>query len=446
MANATIVQLGSANFGAPATTFEQEFSEARGRGRARRQARRTDRAKKRSERKSQRQALRQGRKAERQKRRADMRDTRRARREESRNKRNESRLARRQRRQEARQMRRDTKADAELSRDARAMEQEEMMNERYADEPIDDAGYEDEGGYAEEGGYDEGGYDEGAYAEEGGYDDEGGYDEEGGDYGDEEGGYDEGYEFDGDNYEFFDDSEGETPFDFADGSGVQVAPAVQDVANRIEWNKELCCRLRDKAASGQMPQAMAQDEIAKSVERIDELKSCLDAWCNFEGEFMSDAKGGVQFKKTDAATRAKLANKFKRKERIMALRAALAKAKNDRKRVAVKPISGKRAGLSAAMSKRGGLKQNVTNVEMGLAPKIGNQKIVIPARVSNADGTPTGIIGVDDAGDIDSRYTEVKLGADGDKTTTSKIPMKPILIAVGVGALIAVGYYFMKKK
>ena len=443
MANATIVQLGS-SFDSTATTFEQEFSEARGRGRARRQARRQDRIKKRDERRSTRQATRQGRKAARQTRRAEMRDTRRQRRQDSKMRRVEARQDRKMRRSEGRQARKDVKAQRELDRDAAAMEQQNMMDEGYGEEmPLDepimqDQAY-DEGGY-DEGGYsEEGGYDEGAYAEEGGYDEEGGYEDEGG-Y-EEEGGYDEeGYEFDGDNYEFFDDGEGETPFDFADGSGVQVAPMVQDVANRIEWNKELCCRLKDKAASGTIPQAMAKDEIAKSVQRIDELKSCLDAWCNFEGEFMSDANGNVQFKKVDGATRAKLANRYKRKERIMALRAALAKAKNERKRLG----SGRRIINRTAQVARP--MQSVTSVEMGLSPKIGNQRIVIPAKLSNADGNPTGIIGIDDAGAIDSSYIDIKLGADGDKSKTSKLPMKPILIAVGIGALIGIAYFAFKKK
>ena len=64
--------------------------------------------------------------------------------------------------------------------------------------------------------------------------------------------------------------------------------------------------------------------------------------------------------------------------------------------------------------------------------------------MSNADGTPTGIIGLDDAGDIDSRYIDIKLGADG--STSSKLPMKPILIALGVGALLGVAYLAFKKK
>ena len=503
MANATIVQLGS-SFDSTATTFEQEFSEARGRGRARRQARRQDRIKKRDERRSTRQAARQGRKATRQKRRADMRDTRRQRRQDSKMRRTEARQERKMRRTEGRQARRDVKAQRELDRDAAAMEQQAMMDERYGedmpmDEPVmQDAAYAEEGGY-DDGGYDAGGYDDGGYADEGGYDeeggyaDEGGYDEEGG-YADE-GGYDEeGYEFDGDgfsfadgddddddsdfdgdSYEFFDDNEGETPFDFADGSGTQTPPVVQDVANRIEWNKELCCRLRDKAAAGQIPQDVAQAEINKSVGRISELQSCMDMWCNMEGDFVSDASGTTKFVATAKPTaKGRLANKFKRKQRIASLKAALQKAKNARKRSAVKPklSMGKRRKLASlppaqrqrlmqawgvapkaapmaapmaapTMASVPTMASAPTMVSASLSPRIGGQKIIIPAQVSGADGS-TGIIGLDGANDFDSRYTEVKLGADGGKS--SKFPTKPILIAVGIGALIGVAYLAFKKK
>jgi hypothetical protein len=85
-----------------------------------------------------------------------------------------------------------------------------------------------------------------------------------------------------------------------------------------------------------------------------------------------------------------------------------------------------------------------TMVSASLSPRMGGQKIVIPAQVSGADGNPTGIIGLDGANDFDSRYTEVKLGADGGKS--SKFPTKPILIAVGIGALIGVAYLAFKKK
>ena len=88
-----------------------------------------------------------------------------------------------------------------------------------------------------------------------------------------------------------------------------------------------------------------------------------------------------------------------------------------------------------------------TMVSASLSPRIGGQKIIIPAQVSGADGNPSGIIGLDGANDFDSRYTEVKLGADGDKSgKTSKFPTKPILIAVGIGALIGIAYLAFKKK
>ena len=408
MANPTIVSLGSANISAPIISFDQEFSEARGRGRARRQKRKMERV---ANRKTRRTARQQGRL-------------------EKKKSRVQARTERRTMRADNREQRRAQKAEGKLSRERAQLEQErefapedELEEEGYAEESempqesgggySEDAGYETEMG----GGYDEGDYDEGGY-DEGGYD-EGGYDEE-------------GFEFDGDTYEYFSDSEGETPFDYADGSGTKISPNIQDVANRIEWNKELCCRLKDKAIKGMISPSDARGEIEQSKARINELQSCMTAYCNFEGEFVSDAEGSTKFIRCEIPIDISSARKA---ERMRAVKSAISNAQNSRTRTG----SGRRMVNRSAVGRRAVNRQSrpmesVTNVEMGLSPKISSQRIEVPARTSSANGEPTGIIGIDDRNDFDANVREIKLGVDGTKTT--KIPFKPILIGLGVGAIV----------
>jgi hypothetical protein len=122
-------------------------------------------------------------------------------------------------------------------------------------------------------------------------------------------------------------------------------------------------------------------------------------------------------------------------ERMRAVKAAISNAKNSRNRSgAGRRIVNRSSVGRRAVNRQSRPMESVTNVEMGLSPKISNQQITIPAKMSSANGEPTGIIGIDDRNDLDANVREIKLGVDGTKTT--KIPFKPILIGLGVGAIV----------
>jgi hypothetical protein len=415
MENSTIVTLGSTSLSAPIITFDQEFSEARGRGRARRQKRKMERI---TARKTRRKARQEGRL-------------------EKKKSRVQARTERRTMRADNREQRRAQKAEGKLSRERAQLEQEREFE---PEEEPEVGGYDEESEMPEQGG---GGYSEDAgYETEmgGGYEEEGGYEDEG-EY-EDEGGYDEESEFDGDTYEFFSDSEGETPFDYADGSGTKVSPSIQDVANRIEWNKELCCRLKDKAMKGMISPQDARGEIDQIKTRVSELQSCMTAYCNFEGEFVSDADGSTKFMPCERPSGISSARKA---ERMRAVKSAISNAQNSRNRTgagkrmvnrsgAGRRIVNRSANGRRAVNRQSNPMESVTNVEMGLSPKMSNQQITIPARMSSANGEPIGVIGIDDRNDFDANVREIKLGVDGTKTT--KIPFKPILIGLGVGAIV----------
>jgi hypothetical protein len=196
-----------------------------------------------------------------------------------------------------------------------------------------------------------------------------------------------------------------------------------------------------------MPQELAEKEIDKAQLRIDELQSCMDAYCNFDGDFFDSADGLKKFKFQPR----RAATKEERARRISALRKALTVAKNDRTR-----ISGKRKKLRE-MAKRGnrlakkmlerenlkrlalqgteaGMK-GLTQIQSSLQPKVAPQSIVVPAK-SNADGYSNSY-------DLDAENVDIYLGADGDKTT--KFPVKPILIGLGVAAVVVAGYFIIKR-
>jgi len=73
-------------------------------------------------------------------------------------------------------------------------------------------------------------------------------------------------------------------------SNVAVNPTVQDIANKIEWNKELISRLRIKAAKERGQNLSTENtlmDIEKRKLRIAELENQIQGYANAEGEFSS---------------------------------------------------------------------------------------------------------------------------------------------------------------
>jgi hypothetical protein len=376
METATIITLGNRTTPTP-TSFEEafgEFSEARGRGRARRQKRRMERI---ENRKTRRKARQEGRL-------------------EKKRGRVEARTQRRTMRAENRESRRNMKSEGKRGRERADLEQEREFAPE--DAPEGDSGYapegessyepQSQGGYAEESGYaPQGSYDEGGYAEEQGGYDEGGY-------------YDEGDGFDNESYEFDGADEMiDAPY------SPKVNEDVADAAKRIEWNLELASRLKDKQKSNPSPKIA--EAINNCKVRVSELNSQLNGYCNFEGDFVSDADGDRRFQRTSDV---QVSSNRKRRNASEVRRA---------RRIA-------RAERNAIRKKQG-----MTPVQDILNPEISENRIEIPAKELGSNAT--GIIGLDNAMDYDANATEITLGFAGGKT--SKIPFKAIAIGVAVGAL-----------
>jgi len=279
----------------------------------------------------------------------------------------------------------------------------------YADEQ--GGGYADEqgGGYADEQG--------GGYADEqgGGYTDEqgGGYaDEQGGGYADEESGEyseeqemgDYGYEDEGYDYsEPFDGIPVDASFSEMDDSGkaskkVQVDPNLQDLVNKIEWNKELVSRLEHKRKKGVANPSDTSKSIIERKKRIAELESQLEMYLGFDSYSMANGMSERQVKNEVARRRMEV---NQARKRAMAIRLG---SKKERELAEMTNRS-----LKSKMGRNHG--GDVTPVDVDLKPEIKSNRIIVPAEESSS---ATGIIGLDDAGDYDSRELDIKLGADGD--------------------------------
>ena len=393
-------------------------------------------------------------------RRKQKRSTRKERREELRNVRKEGRGARREMRKENRGERKELRQQTrQTKRDIRkgvkpqeevseAQVQEDQMMEQVPQEQPEiqdtsaqeqdsqdqgsqdagsqDTGSQDQGAYSDEGGSsDEGGYsDEGSYSDEGGSSDEGGYSDEGDDQGFQEDG---NYDFDGD----YSDLDGIQLEDFSEMSdsqkpSVKVNPAISDICNKIEWNKELCRKLeQSRDRYGNINNLTAK--IQERKRRIGQLENTLK---NYEqnGLDYSSAEGDLvpSMRRSDGR-----ANPVKSKE----IREARIRARRRRRNI------------------------NATPVSKNLDAKISNQRIVIPPSFSNAAGT--GLIALDDSGDYDADELDIKMSnangetielgsnangetieltsnADGQKS----INWTAVAIGVGIGAL---GIYLMKR-
>jgi hypothetical protein len=329
---ATIITLGNASLPTVTSSFDDAFgqhSEFFGKkARARRQARRMERINNRRERRKARQEMR----LEKKKRRV------------------EGRAERRAIRSTARQRRRDERSEGKRRRERADLEQEREMNPEEEEGGGQDDGGQDEGGYAPQSRYSEdeeqgnggqGGYDE----EEGGGEDseefDGDYDDFDGDYDDFDG--DDTDDFDGD----YDDFDGDEDTDGFDGeyddfdgnyemsdspvSPPVINPIVADAAQKIEWNLELASRLNDKASMSPSPKIT--DTIADCQNRVAQLESSMDGYCNFDGDFMSTADGKLKYQFTRGMKPLSIAE---RKKRWQEVRAARLKARAERNAMRMK--------------------------------------------------------------------------------------------------------------
>jgi len=266
--------------------------------------------------------------------------------------------------------------------------------------------------------------------------------------------------------------------EFTDG-GVKVNPTIQDIANKIEWNKELISRLRIKAAK-ERGQNLSTDETLMDIEkrklRITELENQIQGYANAEGEFSSangcycsydgmsddmdsdfdgdgldgtdlmnafDGEGldgeGLMSSATGEGFR--MARSMQ-KRRLGEMRRNMPKNRLQQQRIAGKRRKevGRAYSLARqernkyAISKRTNdsvaKRSSVTPVSSSLKPAISPNRIEVSL---NASGT--GNIGLDNVNDFDapsSRIFEMTSGADGSK---SPINVKGVLIGVGIAAV-----------
>ena len=440
-------------------TFEEafgEYSELRGKRRQKRQDRRMDKIEARRERRKAREEARRekklgriqtrdevksGRRLNRQRRRTDVMEARQDRRTGRMEKVQDRRTGRKKKRLERRELGREEDERDDLGTGASSSDPidrpsggSDSQSGGAPSDSQDGGGYADEqgGGYADEqgGGYaDEqgGGYaDEqgGGYADEqggGGYADEqgGGYaDEQGGGYADEQGGggddsgeYSEeqemgdyGAEEEGYDYsEPFDGIPVDASFSEMDDSGkaskkVTVNPKLQDLVNKIEWNKELVSRLEDKRKKGVANPSDTSKSIIERKKRIAELESQLEMYLGFDSYSMANGMSERDMRNEVARRRMEVNSA---RQRARAIRMG---SKNER---SMADMTNRR--LRAKMGRNHG--GDVTPVDVDLKPEITSNRIIVPAEKSSM---ATGIIGLDDAGDFDSRELDIKLSADGD--------------------------------
>jgi hypothetical protein len=317
----------------------------------------------------------------------------------------------------------------------------------YADEQ--GGGYADEqGGGSTDEGYSEEGYEDeqgGDYSEEG--DDSGDYSDETemGDYGTEDEGYDYSEPFDG--------IPVDASFSEMDDSGkaakkISVKPKLQDLVNKVEWNKELVARLEAKRTQGVVNPSEVSKAIIDRKRRIQELQGQLEMYLGFAGDY-SGANGMSEREVNNEVAKRRM-EVGKAQQVARAIRNG---AKDER-------FSAKMTNRSISSKMKGTHGGDTTPVDVDLKPEFSNRRIVVPA--SNFGGT--GIRGIDDAGDFDAREIDIKLGADGDMRepygmdtdfyygvngeTARKINWTGVILGVAVGALAIYGikkYNLLKK-
>ena len=414
-------------------TFEEAFgdySDARGRGRARRKSRKLSKI---ADKREVKQARRGGRQADR----LARRSTRKGARQEMRSSQQEARQERKNVRSSGRQSRKDSKNVSEQDRENYNQDQE---NTRLSKDPVDsdsestDETTKDSGSNnapssapmsnSQDSGYQDSGYQDSGYQDSGSQ--ESGYQDSGSNY-ENEGSQDEGYgdsqsddssnqtdsEYSQEENEFADDS----IFNFEGMDGkVVVTPLVKDNVYKLKNNARAHKDLSDRRAlmerNGDNTKGIDM-QINNTRQRMSELKSCLDDYCNADG------------------------SQQQRRRR------------NDE--------------VSIAMGRKVRRRRNIEHggsevpVQDGLDASFSKQRIEVPAS-SNFDGysdlgRPVIIDGVvqgdekDFASDLyndgdEPTVIDLYSNADGGIFKDKKV-MGSVLIGIGVGALIL---YLAKKK
>ena len=215
-----------------------------------------------------------------------------------------------------------------------------------------------------------------------------------GDYGVEDEGYDYSEPFDG--------IPVDASFSEMDDSGksskrVKVRPSVQDLVNKIEWNKELVSRLEDKRKRGVANPSEVSKSIIDRKKRIGELETQLEMYLGFDSYSMASGMSERQMKNEVARRRMEVNNA---RQTARAIRRG---SKNERAMANMTNRS-----LKSKMGRSHG--GDTTPVDVDLKPEIMSNRIIVPAEESSR---ATGIIGLDDMGDYDSRELDIQMGADG---------------------------------
>jgi hypothetical protein len=483
MADTRIITLGPSQQGGDTTisAFEEafgEYSEARGRGRARRKKRKLERIANKKEVRAARRDERKERKVGRQEVKQAVKEARVAKRAAAQKARQAKHLEAMQSRQEKRTQRKQMRLQRKALGDSPEAEMDDQTmiengaatpipseqgngqsqdggqtqgdsesqggNEQYVSEQ-QGAGSNNQGSEEEWGG---GGYqgptwgDE-SEVEQGGQasGDEGSEDSDYGDEDSEEGSEDSG--FDGVSDE---DTDGlialeDTYNEFNDESRVRVIPGVGEAAKKIEWNKELIARLKEKAETNPSMSREINAKINSRMKRIAELEQTLSKYQNFEGDFAGEGEDFIEYSeasgKRKASARAKqgrVKQVMKAKARAISERKGVSKegAKSLMKKlskiyppaIAVRKVKQMMAKRKAA--ENGG---DVTPVESDLNPEFSEQRIEVPA-----DEVATAFNGLrDDFAEPVGRFVELSSNADGDKN--KKINWTGIAIGVGVAAV-----------
>ena len=259
----------------------------------------------------------------------------------------------------------------------------------YADEQ--GGGYADEqgGGYADEQGSGDEGYTEGG-------DDSGNYSDETemGDYGTEDDGYDYSEPFDGIS---LDDSFSEMDDSSNSATKVKVNPNLQELVNKIEWNRELVNRLETKRTQGVANPSDVSKSIIERRKRIKQLEAELEMYLGFAGDY-SGANGMTEREVNNEVARRRMeVNKAKKVAR------SIRRGAKDGRTMA------KMTNQSIATKMRRNHGGDTTPVDIDLKPEFSSRRIVVPA----SEFSGTGIIGLDDSGDYDARELDIQMGADG---------------------------------
>lgn len=189
-----------------------------------------------------------------------------------------------------------------------------------------------------------------------------------------------------------------------------ISPQVQDVANKLVWNKMLIDKLMRERAHRNDKQNISIIIIERK-KRMRELKDALDNYSNCTGE---------EYASFDDM-------QLQCKCRKIEVGQALKNAKNK--------------ALSKAMAEE---EKDLIVVDEKLKPKIDDKKIVIPAKEGKSN--MTGLTGIDERADFDAPpIREVFINADG--KTTLNINWGSFLLGgiVAVGAIWAIKKYNLLK-